>query len=60
MIDFIAARKRLDEQVYHEVQLDNCIEVNVIPRATMLERIMLSLDKDQLGELLTVTLEECK
>jgi len=60
VIDFIAARKRLDDMIYHDVQLDSVVETVVTPRATMIERIMLTLDQEQIGELLTVTLEEMK
>ena len=60
VIDFIAARKRLDDMIYHDVPLDSVIETVVTPRATMIERIMLTLDQEQIGELLTVTLEEMK
>jgi hypothetical protein len=64
---FDAARKRIESLAssVHEIEIDASRipvvhEIEITPDATFLERFELSLTRDELAELVQVTLEESK
>lgn len=63
VLDFQAARRRIESRAEHSIEVDARaipVEMEFVPRATLIERFARNLTDAELAELIQVTLEECK